>query len=321
MPTTRRPSSYDDRDLLLQAQGPYGTQSYTYDALGNVLTKAGVTFTYGATAQTCGRLMPHAVTATSDGKTYTYDCNGNLLTDGTRSFAWDADNKPVSILQGGSATTFAYSGDGVRVKKVGGRPDHPLRGGLRGPRDRRGPGEARLRRGPPGGHPGGRAASTPGIYFVHGDHLGSLNVLTNSSGTEVQRLTYKPYGETFTNTGSVDFHQYRSPTRSRTRRRDCTSTRPATIIPSWGGSSRRIPSSPNPATPRASTGNSYVTNNPATLVDPSGHGIWDQTAEWAEQPASTLVISQTIMDLWSLPPVTIPGPVLGVDRCQRELEL
>jgi len=48
-----------------------------------------------------------------------------------------------------------------------------------------------------------------GIYFVHGDHLGSLNVLTNSSGTVVQRLTYKPYGETFSNTGSVDFHQHR----------------------------------------------------------------------------------------------------------------
>ena len=61
--------------------------------------------------------MPHAVTATSDGKSYTYDCNGNLVADGTRTFAWDADNKPVSILQGASATTFGYSGDGARVRK------------------------------------------------------------------------------------------------------------------------------------------------------------------------------------------------------------
>jgi hypothetical protein len=28
--------------------------------------KAGVTYTYGVTAQTCNRLMPHAVASTSD---------------------------------------------------------------------------------------------------------------------------------------------------------------------------------------------------------------------------------------------------------------
>ncbi len=35
-----------------------------------------------------------------------YDCNGNMLTDGERTFTWDADNKPVSMTQGGSATSF-----------------------------------------------------------------------------------------------------------------------------------------------------------------------------------------------------------------------
>jgi YD repeat-containing protein len=166
--------SYDNRDRLLQAQGPYGTQNYTYDALGNVLTKAGVTFTYGATAQTCNRLKPHAVTSTSDGTSYTYDCNGNLLTDGTRNFAWDADNKPVSILQGGSATTFAYSGDGVRVKKVGGGRTIRYAGAF----------EDHVTDGVQVKHlfVGGLRVATrvtgginAGIYFVHGDHLGSLN--------------------------------------------------------------------------------------------------------------------------------------------------
>jgi hypothetical protein len=56
---------------------------------------------------------------TSDGKSYTYDCNGNLLADGVLTLLWDADNHPVSIARHGLVTSFAYSGDGVRVWKQG----------------------------------------------------------------------------------------------------------------------------------------------------------------------------------------------------------
>ncbi len=114
----------------------------------------------------------------------------------------------MSILQGGNATTFAYSGDGVRVKKVGGGRTIRYAGAY----------EDHVTDGVQVKHlfVGNLRVATrvtgginAGIYFVHGDHLGSLNVLTNSSGTEVQRLTYKPYGETHANTGSVDFHQHR----------------------------------------------------------------------------------------------------------------
>jgi YD repeat-containing protein len=60
--------TYDSLNRLQTATGPYGTQGYTYSAIGNILTKAGVTYTYGATGQTCNRLMPHAVTSTSTGR-------------------------------------------------------------------------------------------------------------------------------------------------------------------------------------------------------------------------------------------------------------
>ena len=43
-----------------------------------------------------------------------------MVSDGDRTFTWDADNKPVSITRTGvGTTTFTYSGDGARVKKVG----------------------------------------------------------------------------------------------------------------------------------------------------------------------------------------------------------
>jgi RHS repeat-associated protein len=49
---------------------------------------------------------------------------------------------------------------------------------------------------------GGAASGTPQYYYVHPDHLGSTNVLTNASGTVVQTLDYYPYGSTRVNSGS-----------------------------------------------------------------------------------------------------------------------
>ena len=71
---------------------------------------------------------------------------------------------------------------------------------------------------------------------------------------------------------------------------------------------------PQPGNPQSFNRYSYVTNNPATLVDPSGHGIWDYEADLAQQQASILVISQIIMDTWFLPPVTNTGAVLGANN-------
>ena len=113
----------DTLDRPTSATGAYGNETYSYNTIGNITAKAGVTYTYGATAQTCNRLIdapagdprcepgeerlrgrrpgfasatgvspwvstPHAVTSTSDGKTYTYDYHGNLTADGSRTLTW-----------------------------------------------------------------------------------------------------------------------------------------------------------------------------------------------------------------------------------------
>jgi len=50
------------------------------------------------------------------------------------------------------------------------------------------------------------ATGTAQTRFIHPDHLGSANVVTNASGTVVQTLDYYPYGATriSTNTGGAD---------------------------------------------------------------------------------------------------------------------
>src|SRR5262249_43121455 len=48
----------------------------------------------------------------------------------------------------------------------------------------------------------GVATGTPQRRYVHLDHLGSTNVVTNASGTVQQTLDYYPYGASRVNSGS-----------------------------------------------------------------------------------------------------------------------
>jgi hypothetical protein len=50
----------------------------------------------------------------------------------------------------------------------------------------------------------GQATGTPTTYYVHPDHLGSTNVVTNSGGTVVEALDYYPYGAERIHSGSAD---------------------------------------------------------------------------------------------------------------------
>lgn len=61
------------------ASNPYD-ETYTYDAIGNLLVKAGVSYAYGANGNGSG---PHQV-HTVDGQSYTSDANGNLVSGGGR---------------------------------------------------------------------------------------------------------------------------------------------------------------------------------------------------------------------------------------------
>ena len=50
----------------------------------------------------------------------------------------------------------------------------------------------------------GAATGTPTTYYVHPDHLGSTNVVTNASGTVAETLDYYPYGAERIHSGTAD---------------------------------------------------------------------------------------------------------------------
>jgi len=119
---------YDALDRLTSAAtsgaGTWGSysESYTYNAIGNMTSKDGVSYIYPASGPSSVR--PHAVTSTSNGGTFSYDTNGNMTSrrdktgDPTYSQVWDYENRLVSVTANGQTTTFTYDGDGALVKKV-----------------------------------------------------------------------------------------------------------------------------------------------------------------------------------------------------------
>jgi len=107
------------------------TQSFTYDPIGNILTKTETigtnpavtsTYTYAGNVGT-NYANPDAVTSISAGTNttnYTYDNNGNMTTDGVKTYTFDYNNRltqasipGIPILPPPTTTTFYPSvGDG-----------------------------------------------------------------------------------------------------------------------------------------------------------------------------------------------------------------
>ncbi len=121
--TATRTFTYDGLNRLSTASGNFGPdqgytmRSYTFDAIGNILSKDGVQYFYEDPNH------PSFVTRTYDPvtfieKLYTADANGNTQTGAGRSFAWTADNRVDSVTMG-DTTAMDYDYTGQRVKKYG----------------------------------------------------------------------------------------------------------------------------------------------------------------------------------------------------------
>ncbi|GEM_PF-2542958 len=111
--------SYDNLDRLVGVTGLY-TESFSYDVLGNMMSKNGTSYTYGG-------VQPHAVTSVG-AYTQDYDANGNMVSranaTGTQTLAWNVENllSQVDRTGGGysGTATYVYDGDWKRIKKTEG---------------------------------------------------------------------------------------------------------------------------------------------------------------------------------------------------------
>ena len=185
------------------------TESYTYNTIGNLLTKAtgGTTRTYSY-----DDTQPHAVDSiTNPSVSYTYDDNGNM--NGGTARTWDEENRLASITKDGVTTDFVYDGDGNRVKKPVPYRDTGTEGGqtilyvnqyyekvIAGT----GVGTVTTYYYHGGRLVAKRAGINPTytLSYIHQDHLSGTALATDTSGNQVgSTMKYKPFGETVS--GSV----------------------------------------------------------------------------------------------------------------------
>jgi RHS repeat-associated protein len=172
-PWYNRTYTYDALNRLNHAEGPYGMIDYTYDDIGNRLTKteSGVTDTYAYVTDTN---ILDTVTGT-DTIIYTHDANGNITGIGNKIvFHYDFNGNIIaeSDLDANFTAEYLYRGKG-RVAKV------DVRSGE--------------------------------IYYFGNDRLGTPQILTDSTNTVVWEGIYKPFGEADVNPNSSVVNNFRFP--------------------------------------------------------------------------------------------------------------
>jgi len=118
---------YDNLYRLTQdaVSDPAGAQAYTddysYDAVGNRLTK---THAAGAVPGVAAEYAYNNADQllTENGITYTYDLNGNLKTktdaSGTTTYTWDYEDRLLKVAGPGGTVTYEYDVDGNRVSST-----------------------------------------------------------------------------------------------------------------------------------------------------------------------------------------------------------
>jgi RHS repeat-associated protein len=146
---------------VAEVQRPGGTDTYNYDASGNVTTRTEAGVTYNQTTNAEGSLASVTNTGTSEAWTFVYDGDGNRIRqdnpDGTGTLFLAGGLYEVSLSAGGQETGVRkyYAIAGQRVAMV----------------------------------------DATGTYFLVTDHLGSVVAVTDETAALVCEQRYKPFGQ------------------------------------------------------------------------------------------------------------------------------
>ena len=272
--------TYDELNRVLTASVPAG-ESFAYDTIGNMTSKAGAALDYGTTSP------KHAVKSHGT-TTYTYDANGSLTAKGTQTIKYDPEQRPILVQDGSNYSRAAYDGDGVRRKRMDSNGTVHYLGGY----------ERKLAADSNSSDTVTKyysaslgALSRPvafrrggTLHWVGADHLGGTIRVLDGSFTALDGMRYKPYGEDRDTGSSLN-----------TDRKFTGQTQDEAAGLYWYASRAYDPAIgrfvspdsivPAPANPQSLNRYSYVRNNPLKFVDPTGQTReqegWD--SDWADE--------------------------------------
>ncbi len=265
------------------------TTTYAYDALGNITNKSDVgAYLYGQNGA-----GPHAVT-TAGANTYTYDANGSMISGAGRTTAWTSFNKPQSITDSltGNQTSFVYGPSRARIQQ------NALTDGITttttyigGSYERR----SRLNQPDELVHYIRSGGGTVAIYtqiddgqsltdktrYLHKDHLGSVESITDEQGVVTEHLSYDAHGKRRLSDWNAGTPAAPSETpRGFTGHEHLDGVglihmNGRVYAPTLGRFLSADPNVQHPDITQSFNRYSYIINNPLSATDPSGFEILD----------------------------------------------
>ena len=281
---------YDPVSRLVQSSVAGGqTISVSYDTIGNIKSNSMVgTYTYGQNAG------PHAVTDVNGAKanSYTYDLNGNRITSNGGTVAYTSYNKPSWITQGSAAVEFLYGPSRDRYQQVVQEGGQTINTKLyiSGIYERETTGSlvkdlhyivaggetiAIEERQSDGRHR---------VLYLHKDHLGSVQTITDDNNQIVERLSYDAWGN---RRNPTDWTPLSSNVTSQVDRGftghehldalELIHMNGRVYDPVIGRFLSPDPFVQAPLFSQSLNRYSYVLNNPLSLVDPSGYNWFSDT--------------------------------------------
>ncbi|MHB8616949.1 MAG: RHS repeat domain-containing protein [Candidatus Acidiferrales bacterium] len=249
--------SHDDLSRIASANcGSVWSQTFTYDAFGNITKTGSSQFQPGYNWQT---------NQMSSGASY--DSNGDVLNDSLHSYAWNSDTRPTTIdavsvtydalgrmveqNNSGSYTQIVWSPTGAKLAYMNGQTFEQANVPL----------------------PAGAVAaynSSGLLNYHHADWLGSYRLASTPSRTVYWDGAYAPFGEPYAQSGgSVDL-SFTGQNQDTTSNLYDFMYREYGIQGRWPSPDPAGLAAANPANPQSWNRYAYALNMPLNFIDPLG---------------------------------------------------
>ena len=251
-------------------------------------------YVYGTgNAAGAGDAGPHAVVSAGE-NTYAYDDNGNMISGDGRTLTWTSFNKPKTVASTSTNTRFDYGPERARIRqmKVQGATTTTIKyvGTLFEQVAKTGAateyvhyvfaGERRVAVYAKDNAPTPNEA----VRYLHQDHLGSVDTITDESGAVVERLSYDAWGKRRTASGDNSWKDSAIPITAATTPRGFTDhehlddfelvhMNGRVYEPVLGRFLSPDPFVQYPESTQGLNRYTYVFNNPLSFTDPSGYWL------------------------------------------------
>lgn len=268
-------ASYDDLNRLTAATwSGYGSKTYGFDSIGNVLTNQ----EFGVSNYVYGSYRPHSVLF-ANGMWFTYDFNGNTVFRSGQRLDYDVNNHLWRVINtNGLVTFFGYDANGARLWEQSGT--NALQVWIDGNYEEK-QGEILYHI-----YAGDRLVATFDktktnlFQYYQPNNLTSTSIQTDTNGAVIQHYEYSAFGQSrFTgNTNALKVsRRYTSQVVD-----DATSLyyyNARYYDPELGRFIQADTEIPDLSNPQSYNRYSYCVNDPLRYTDPTGH--WgEEAADW-----------------------------------------